>query len=72
MKKNDQINSATAFSPHPSPRAVSPSHLPFARNTPPLLPRHIFPRPSHASLSQPLAPQISPPPLRPNHALTRH
>lgn len=87
MKKNDQINSATAFSPPAllPPRRIALSS-PLRPQHAPLLPRHIFPRPSHASHSQPLAPANFPPrlpfpapcsgklppPLRPNRALTRH
>lgn len=67
MKKNDQINSATAFSPPaPFPALLPPRHIalssPLRPQHAPLLPRHIFPRPSHASHSHPLAPANFPRP----------
>lgn len=77
MKKNDQINSATAFSP-PAPfpallpprrialsSSLRPRHSPSvaAPYLPPPFPRLPFPTPCSGKL---------PPPLRPNHALTRH
>lgn len=60
MKKNDQINSATAFSPPaPFPALLPPRRIALSS---PLRPQHT---PSVA------APYL-PPPLRPNRALTRH
>jgi len=83
MKKNDQINSATAFSPPaPFPALLPPRRIALSsplrpQHTPsvaaPYLPNPLLRQTSpHASLSQPLAPQIFPPPLRPNRTLTRH
>lgn len=56
MKKNDQINSATAFSP---PAPLPPRRIALSSSL----------RPQHAPS---VAAPYLPPPLRPNRALTRH